>query len=188
MKPHPSAAWAKSIIERQDILLLDTETTGLDDDSEVIDIALIDLAGNTLLDTLVQCQVEEVPAGARAVHGINKAKLAQAPDFPKVWKQLEALIQTHELVIYNAEFDTRIVGQTANRYNIRPGITTHCLMTKFSTFIGEPAPYYEDGYKYQSLATACRYFRIKRLKAHRALTDALMALMVLRKLAELAKE
>src|SRR5207249_12089207 len=46
--------WARQVVEESETLILDTETTGLDDDDEVIQLAIIDMQGNVLLDTLAK--------------------------------------------------------------------------------------------------------------------------------------
>ena len=45
---------------------MDTETTGLDEQSEIVEISLIDSDGTVLLDTLVK-PLERIPAGATEV-------------------------------------------------------------------------------------------------------------------------
>ena len=66
-------------------LILDTETTGLGDDAEVVELAVIDCAGAVLLDTLVRPS-GPVPAEAAAIHGITDAMLADAP----TWSEIHA--------------------------------------------------------------------------------------------------
>lgn len=163
--------------------MLDTETTGLNDDDEIIEISLIDLKGRVKLDSLVQCQHETIPAGAARVHGITKDMLSEAPTFPELWRQLKPLLASYELLIYNAEYDEKMLHQTAKRYKLEmPKLVTHCLMLQYSAYVGEES--YRGGYKYQSLASACSDLKIKQNGAHRALGDAQMALEILKKLAE----
>ena len=184
MSKHPSIAWAKELLLRPHVLLLDTETTGLNDDAEVIEVALVELQGQVRLNTLVQCQGEISPQ-VTALHGINKEMLKDAPAFPQVWHALAHLFATHEIIIYNAEYDVRMLRQTAKRYNlVFSEIRTHCLMRHYSAYINEPSWRY-PGYRYQRLSAACDYFGIKQGGSHRALPDTLMTLEVLRKLAAL---
>lgn len=39
-------------INGNDVVILDTETTGLDDNAEIVQITILDINGNKLLDTL----------------------------------------------------------------------------------------------------------------------------------------
>ena len=72
--------WA-GLLNRADVLILDTETTGLDW-PEIVDIAVIDTRGYRRLNRLVLPAQSDIEAGAVAVHGITPEKLreAQAPD------------------------------------------------------------------------------------------------------------
>lgn len=61
-------------MERPNALILDTETTGLDGDAEVVELAVIDCAGSVPLDTLVR-PIGPIPVEAAAIHGITDAML-----------------------------------------------------------------------------------------------------------------
>jgi uncharacterized protein YprB with RNaseH-like and TPR domain len=45
--------WAAEITSRADVLYLDTETTGLGNADEIIEISALDNAGRVLIDTLI---------------------------------------------------------------------------------------------------------------------------------------
>ena len=64
-------------------LYLDTETTGLSNFDEIIDLTLIDSDGTTLINTLIR---PTVPIDARAseIHGITNEDIIDAPGFNDV--------------------------------------------------------------------------------------------------------
>ena len=99
-------------------LILDTETTGLDDDAEVVELAVIDCAGTVLLDTLVRPS-GPVPAEAAAIHGITDAMLADAPTWSEIHDRFCDLVEGRQVVIYSREFDARVISQTARRYGLQ---------------------------------------------------------------------
>lgn len=182
---HASTQWADDLLSLAHpmALLLDTETTGLDKDAEVIELALIDCAGKVYLNTLIECQTATIPQAAMAVHHIYKGLLCNAPTFPQVWMQLQPLLASHEIVIYNAEYDIRLLKQTAQRYGLEmPALRTHCLMQRYSSYVGEKAAIGE-GNRHMSLAAACYHFEIEQDTAHRALADVQASLEVLHHLA-----
>lgn len=168
--------WAREMIAQR-ALVLDTETTGLNPArDEIIDIALVELDGTVLLDTLVQCQ-GPIPADATRIHGITKEKLEGCPAFPEMWEQLSPFL-TRPLVIYNASYDVPMLAYGALRYGIhmaRPD--AYCLMAHYSD--------YRDASDrpYQSLENVCQELGIA-LGTHRALSDAQAARQVLLHLAE----
>ncbi len=182
---HPSTLWADDLLSLSHplVLVLDTETTGFGADAEVIDIALVDKYGEVYLDTLIQCQAETIPQEAMAIHRIHKSTLHDAPTFSQVWQQLEQLLAGHEIVIYNAEYDLRLLRQTAKRYDLElPPMQTHCLMQRYSAYVGQ-ASTHSEGYRNMKLVAACYHFQIEQTIAHRALADAQASLEVLHKLA-----
>lgn len=62
--------WARRVVAEGEALILDTETTGLEAHDEVIQLAIVDMRGNVVLQSLVR---PTVPVGteARAIHGIT---------------------------------------------------------------------------------------------------------------------
>lgn len=163
--PAPITTWAQQMV-KQRALVLDTESTGLHESAEVIELALIALDGTVLLNTLVQCE-DPISLEAERVHGINKARLADAPTFPMIWEQLTSYLN-HEIIIYNAGYDIQLFIATALRHGIQfPKLSTHCLMIQFTEYI-RSGKKRED---YPKLEVACSYFQISPGN-HRALADA----------------
>ena len=58
------------MLNRTDVLILDTETTGLGLEAEIIEIAVIDTAGAVLVDT-VSLPQDDVPKAASGIHGLT---------------------------------------------------------------------------------------------------------------------
>ena len=171
-------------------LILDTETTGLGDDAEVVELAVIDCAGAVLLDTLVRPS-GPVPAEAAAIHGITDAMLAGAPTWSEIHARFCDLVEGRQVVIYNHEFDVRVINQTARRYALQApqGFdlvldqgSIHCAMQAYAEFRGEWSA--EKGrYRWQKLSAAAEQQGVTVTNAHRALGDCLMTLGVVRAMA-----
>ena len=170
-------------------LILDTETTGLDADAEVVELAVIDCAGTVLLDTLVRPS-GPVPAEAAAIHGITDAMLADAPTWPEIHDRFCRLIAGRQVIAYNADFDVRLIEQTARRYResipdlvpLDQVATFSCAMLAYADFYGEWSA--EKGrYRWQKLANAAQQQCVMVENAHRALGDCLMTLGVVRAMA-----
>lgn len=167
-------------------LILDTETTGLDDDAEVVELAVIDCAGTVLLDTLVRPS-GPVPAEAAAIHGITDAMLADVPTWPEIHDRFCRLIAGRQVIAYNADFDVRLIEQTARRYResipdlvpLDQVATFSCAMLAYADFYGEWSA--EKGrYRWQKLANAAQQQSVMVENAHRALGDCLMTLGIIR--------
>jgi DNA polymerase III epsilon subunit-like protein len=71
------------VIKSGDFFVIDTETTGLGDDAEVCQIAVVDNNGRTVLDTYVR-PVAPIPAEATHVHGITNEMVEKAPGWAEI--------------------------------------------------------------------------------------------------------
>lgn len=168
----------------QNPIYIDTETTGVGPTDEIVEIAVIDSDGHTLIDTLVRPN-KSVPIEAYNVHHIGDAELATAPTFGEVWRELYGYIRGATVVTYNAEFDARMIRQS---YDIAFGKLTEeshwlwekfnpkCAMIAYAQFYGEMS--YRSGkpqYRWQKLEAAARQCGIDMPNSHRAADDARLA-------------
>lgn len=168
-------------------IFIDTETTGLANNSTVIEIAVVDWHGTVLLNSLVR-PFAPIPAAASAVHGISTADTATAPTWQELWYgQLADILAGRILGIYNASFDLRMMAQThrAAGYHVWREPRHLCVMQLF-------AAYYQRqdnlagvrSVRAHKLSFAGQHFGIELPNSHRALADAQLARMVLQKLVE----
>ncbi len=179
--PPSPGEWARALLEKRP-LVLDTETNGLEACHEVIELALVEIDGTVVLNTLLQCQ-GEIPIEATRIHGITKATLSSAPTFPEVWASFQPY-QNREIIIYNAAFDIPLLAQTAERYQMTlPRLKSHCLMIQYLTHVAGVQKNESPRESYRSLETACHHFGVA-VGGHRALSDAQAAREVVCHLAE----
>jgi DNA polymerase III epsilon subunit-like protein len=116
--------------------------------------------------------------------------LPRAPRFPVVWPIIAAILRHYRRVlVYNADFDHRLLNATASRYGLRvPGVEWVCLMEQYAIYHGAWSAYHHS-YTWKSLAVACANLGVDVPGAsHRATADALSALGVLRALAALDRQ
>ena len=78
-----ACAWARSLlnIPAHHWIILDTETTGLDENAEVIQIGVTDGAGNILMDNIACKPLRPIPAEATAIHHITNEMMENAAPF-----------------------------------------------------------------------------------------------------------
>jgi DNA polymerase-3 subunit epsilon len=174
------------MIRSGNFLVLDTETTGLGPTAEICQIAVIDALGTVLLDTLVK-PVNPIEAGAIAVHGITNEMVADAPGWGDITDQLQCLLAGHNVVIYNAVFDRKLMHQSAEQAGL-PKIdwkalaTFHCAMLTFAPIYGDWNSYYQS-YRWKTLAAAAEFYKLPIVDAHHALGDCLTTLAVCKAMA-----
>ena len=97
-----------------DAVVIDTETTGLDaGKARLLEVAVVHIVGGRAdpdsgWRSLVQSG-EPIPAEVTAIHGIDAAKLAGAPDFAAVWPELAARLGTHVVIGHTVGFDMAVL-------------------------------------------------------------------------------
>jgi DNA polymerase-3 subunit epsilon len=153
MRPNKLAVveWSRRTLQ-SNAIILDTETTGLDHSAEVIQLALIDLAGEVLLDTLIRPTVPP-GAGSIRIHGLTAERLATAPLLREYAEQLQTLLITRPVLIYNADFDLRMLRQSLYAHSLAftwLNFVHHtCVMQQYAIYHGERRRH--GGYRWQSL-------------------------------------
>ncbi|MCS7050839.1 MAG: 3'-5' exonuclease, partial [Thermomicrobium sp.] len=159
------------ILTHPGVVFLDTETTGIGQSDEVIEIAILDATGRMLLQAISKpsCSVDP---GAASVHGLDDTLLASAPAWPVVYRDVLAVLRTVDHVVtYNADFDRRLIAQTCARYDLRfPSLQWHCAMRRFADYAGRPLV--ESWRAYHRLSEALERLGIPHPGSHRAANDA----------------
>jgi DNA polymerase III subunit epsilon len=165
-------------------LVLDTETTGTGPKAEVIEIAVVDAQGGVLFESFVKPR-GKIEADATRIHGITEKMVEAAPEWQEVWPQVEKLLLAQPVGAYNSDFDLRLLKQTHQRYWmswIVPDNQFFCIMKLYARFAGE-WDRVRRSYRWQSLEHAGRQCDIRLSNTHHAADDALLALAVLKYMA-----
>lgn len=169
---------AKILRNRNNYVILDTETTGLGKNDVIVQLALIDLYGNVLLDSFIRpTKRKRMSEEATSIHGITMKMLINSPTFKEIYPTFQEKVGQRTLLIYNAKYDIRLIKQTAIQDEVRiEDMQAICLMKAYSIFIGEWSDYYND-YRYQKLPAG----------DHTAVGDCLATLKVLEQMAATIK-
>lgn len=96
-------------------LFLDTETTGLGEFAQIVELAIVDANGHVVFESRLRPTVPIEP-GAMGVHGILEEDLTDAPQWPDVAPEIRTILSGRLVVIFNADFDTRLLRQTAEAF------------------------------------------------------------------------
>lgn len=183
-----AAQWARSLLKRHPrrTCLLDTETTGLDAEAQVIQVAIIDPAGEVLLNTPVRPTVPITP-GASAIHRRTDDDLLDAPTFSQIYPALLEALAGRLVVAYNAEFDVRVIGHCCGLlelpspwlppWRLQGGVylpdNARCAMVRYAEWSSDWSNWHGD-FLWQPLPGGC----------HEALGDCQALLSLLRRMAD----
>ena len=167
-------SWAHHLVQRDDWLVIDVETTGLGTNVEIVEVALVAPRGDTLLDTIVRPRTAPT-AGASRVHGLSSDVLCRAPPFQSIYGDLVDLLTGQVIVGYNVAFDRQALNYTCHIAGLAPiSCTWECAMLRYEQWRGFRT----------ALATACEIESIVvEPPHHRALPDARLAWQLIRRMA-----
>jgi DNA polymerase-3 subunit epsilon len=167
--------WARHVMRLKDRhVILDTETTGLGNRDEIIQLAVIDLYGKTLFNENMRPTTKKtISKDASVIHGLTMEVLANCPIFRDFEKSLEKAIGRKNIITYNAKYDMRMYKQTYKQAGgFLPSGEWICAMLEYAKFVGEWNDYYGN-YKWQKLEGG----------DHTALGDCLVTLELIRSMA-----
>lgn len=185
VKAHPRAAtvkrtaptWLRDLLQG-DFVVLDTETTGLGASDEIIEVAVVDGGGTTLLHTLVWPHAGRVPQAATRVHGLRIGDLAGAPTWPQVLAELGPRLRGRRVLAWNAPFDERMARQSSGLWGVPHDLPDfECAMRAYALARGLP------GGRSRLAAAAATEGVMTGAQRHRSVDDARLALAVLTGLA-----
>lgn len=176
-----AVAWARAVLADPDSVFLDTETTGFPPAAEVVDLAVVSSEGEILLDTLVRPEAP-IPAAATAIHGISDRHVAHAPTWRDVHGALVDALAGRTVVIYNMDFDRRVLLGCSDRYQLTlPPARWECAMLAYADYRGDPNQRTGRA-RWHKLDAAASHFGYAP-GGHRALEDTLTCLRVVRGMA-----
>ncbi|MEX2536286.1 MAG: 3'-5' exonuclease [Trueperaceae bacterium] len=163
------------LLERDDVLILDTETTGVGD-AEVIELSLIDTSGTVLLDTLVRPRRSRMNPYAQRIHGISSEMLADQPSWPEVLPELELIAGSATLLAWNAQFDRQMLVNSSRAWELDPPrLLFVCAMRLYAQLHGR------RGYGlHRAIGDRGMQHLFEQHASHRALGDVQLVLELLR--------
>lgn len=178
-------AWANDVLGGK-FMILDTETTGLRIDSEIVQIAVLGHDEIEWVNTLIKCRnphklLEKDPKSglcAFDIHGIHPDMLTDAPTWADVHADLYVSLMDERVIIFNSQYDWPLIEAHCNECLLmRPEpVAVECAMLKYSAYYGEWNEYRQN-YKWQRLPAA------PGVKAHDAMGDCISVLHLIKKMA-----
>jgi DNA polymerase-3 subunit epsilon len=160
-----AAGWS-DLLDRADVLILDTETTGFGDKAEVLEVAILDTTGAVRFESLSMPE-GEIPSAASHIHGLTKEELERekAPAWPDIHGEVSRLLANASVVLaWNASYDRRMLNRTAERHRLTwPDITWRDLLGEYKNL--------RPGEDKNSLSAVAKRLGVKSGTAHRAKGD-----------------
>ena len=171
--------FSPSVKKFKNVLILDTETTGLNPArEELLQFSAVNLDGETLMNTFIKPEHHRKWAEAQKINHISPETVKDAPKFKEVQKQIQELIDNADLILsYNGKFDMDFLQ--VNGIKVNPQTPHLDVMKAFAPVYGET---YKNGNpKPKKLVDAAKHYGIN-FEAHNSLGDALATLKVAQKI------
>jgi DNA polymerase-3 subunit epsilon len=163
--------WARAVTADKDLLFLDTETTGLGKQAEIVDLSIVALDGTVVFNQLVR-PARRIPIDAILIHGITNEHVASAPIWSEVIETVRSILSERLVVAYNSSFDRAMVEQcTAAAQVDCPPIEWHCAMRAFAAY-RKDVRLPSQNYRWRPLHEAAEWCGLS-IPTHRALADAM---------------
>ncbi len=166
-------------------LFLDTETTGLGNSDEIIEISVFNHQEQEVFQSLVK-PTSPIPPQSSQIHHITNEMVNDAPSWNQIAPQIETLLKGKVVCIYNAEFDVRLMRQSYQKYRVAwtPSFSPVCIMKLYAAFIGDWNAQKND-FRFFSLEKAGEQCGISLPNSHRAGDDTRLTLAILQHLSRL---
>ena len=156
---------------KEKYVILDTETTGLGDNDQIVEIAIIDLDGKELLNTRIYTEVPISPE-ASYVNGIKNSDLEGMPTIKELTPRIQELFKDKTILIYNEVFDVRMLYQSG----FEGEFNSCCMMNLYMNYINSD--------RWVGLQRAMEYEGIDIVQDHSAFGDSICILELIKKIAE----
>jgi DNA polymerase-3 subunit epsilon len=168
--------WARSLLSGGEFVVLDSETTGLGNPIDFVEVGVLSGRGEPLFDSLIKPSCPIDPRASR-VHGHTAESLAGERRFFEVYPDLLDVLWSKRVVVYNASYDRRVWDAAVGRLGARASLAGdlapwECAMRAFAAYVGERSK--RGGYKSQKLPGG----------DHTALGDARATLRLIQRIAE----
>src|SRR5829696_8316490 len=127
--------WARSLLLKGDFVVLDSETTGLGNPIDFVEVGVLSSRGEPLFDSLIEpsCPIDR---RASRVHGHTAESLAGERRFFEVYPDLLEVLWAKRVVVYNASYDRRVWDAAVGRLGARAALagelaSWECAMRAF---------------------------------------------------------
>ena len=175
--------WVK-ITPNYRIIVLDTETTGLGPDDEILQFSAMYFDWKEALNIYIKPSHTDQWDEAMAINHITPEMVEKCPKMSKAKKKIEALLKKAEIVVgYNLDFDLRMLKQNGVKVPAENEIIYIDIMKPFAKIYGEWSNYFDD-YKWQKLKTCARYYGYRSQNWHDSLADARATLYCFKKMVQ----
>lgn len=111
--------WAQAVLAMPNLAFWEIDTTGLNNDDEIIRFTLLDREGLIIDDLFIDSpRMYRLSAEASHANGITLEQLIGAPSIYTAWERVRAALAGRYVLSFNQDWDVQKLTQVAQRYNL----------------------------------------------------------------------
>jgi DNA polymerase III epsilon subunit-like protein len=134
-------SWANAMLESNNTVILDTETTGLiegpiaNPNAEIVELAIISIAGKVLYNSRFKPRYS-IPKRTIEFHGITNQAVKNSPKFSKEYSKILQILTGKIVICYKARFDQKILANTCRLHKLTPpeDVMWECAMNIYKAY------------------------------------------------------
>lgn len=127
IKQYEQRAMATRLLNDENVRFIDTQTTGMDIDDEVVEMTIKDGRGNVIYSSLFSPEVK-MKKDAILATKLTDDDLRGKPLFRNEYSEIIDNLNNKIIAGWNIKFDMRMLRQTANKNGIPFDLNDNCLM------------------------------------------------------------
>ena len=152
---------------KKNYIYVDTETTGLHEDDELLSISILDDQDICLFDSLIRPVTKTSWTEAMQVNGISPDMVKNAPTYDQLKNHLSDLFIGKSVVAYNLAFESSFLKEP-----LAHAKSKHCCMLAYADFKKLPPSNNHYKYKLHKLVDAVKQCNPDfKFKSHNSLED-----------------
>jgi hypothetical protein len=154
-------AWAQALLTMPNLAFMEIDTTGLNEEDEIIRFTLVTASEQVLEDIFIKPTTAQVTMEASRINGITTEQLLQnGLDSEEAWARIQSAIMGRYIVSFNQRWDLEQLSRTATRHHLKPivvigeDLRAHCTkyynreyyltLTGLCERVGRPLPDYPE--------------------------------------------
>lgn len=134
-------SWAQRILSNPNVVILDTETTGLmegpmaNPNAEVVELAITSIGGKALYNGRFKPRYS-IPQRTTEIHGITNQAVKNSPKFSQEFPKILQKITGKIVICYNARFDEKVIANTCKLCKLDPpdDVMWDCAMKVYKAY------------------------------------------------------